>query len=73
MGGEAVDDLLEVLDVAHVGEHDVAVVAGDAAALDDLGRVLRTRATTLSWPGAGRVRMTALSEKPSARGSMRAW
>jgi len=26
-----------------------------------------TRATTLSWPGAGRVRMTALSAKPSAR------
>ncbi len=36
-----VDDRLEVLHVAHVGGHDVAVLARDAVALDDLGRVAR--------------------------------
>ena len=36
VGGEAVDDLLQVLDRAHVGGHHVAVVAGDPAAVDDL-------------------------------------
>ena len=35
---EAVDDLLEVLDVADVGADQVAVLAGHAQALDDLGR-----------------------------------
>src|SRR4051812_19229941 len=39
--GEAVDDLLEVLDVAHVRGHDEAVLAGDPVALDDLGRAPR--------------------------------
>ena len=38
--GELVDHLLEVLDVAHVGLHEVAVLAGDAVALDHLGRAL---------------------------------
>src|SRR3712207_7396768 len=38
---EVVDDLLEVLDVAHVRGHHVAVVAGDPAAVDDLRRALR--------------------------------
>ena len=38
--GELVDHLLEVLDVAHVRLHEVAVLAGDAVALDDLGRPL---------------------------------
>src|SRR4051794_4297536 len=37
---ELVDDLLEVLDVAQPGLHEVAVLAGDAVALDDLGRAL---------------------------------
>src|SRR5215210_4788887 len=37
--GEAVDDLLEVHDVAHVRGHDVAVVAGHPAALHHLGRL----------------------------------
>src|SRR5919109_5151666 len=36
---EAVDELLEVLDVAHGRLHEEAVFAGDAVALDDLGRV----------------------------------
>ena len=36
---EAVDDLLEVLDVADVGAHHVAVLPRHAVALDDLGRV----------------------------------
>src|SRR4051812_43991349 len=35
--GEDVDDVLEVLDVADPRGHDVAVVAGDAVALGDLG------------------------------------
>src|SRR5918996_6380140 len=38
---EAVDDLLEVLDRADVRLHEEAVLAGDAVALDDLGRVAR--------------------------------
>src|SRR5919198_335881 len=38
---EAVDDLLEVLDVAHRRLHEEAVLAGDAMALDDLGRLAR--------------------------------
>ena len=36
---EAVDDFLEVLDVAHVGAHHVAVLPRHPVALDDLGRV----------------------------------
>ena len=36
---EAVDDLLEVLDVADVGADQVAVLARHAQALDDLGRL----------------------------------
>src|SRR4051812_31630679 len=38
---EPVDDLLEVLDVADVGLHEEAVLAGDAVALDHLGRLAR--------------------------------
>src|SRR4051794_18523881 len=38
---EAVDDLLQVRDVAHRGLHEEAVLAGDAVALHDLGRVAR--------------------------------
>src|SRR4051812_15410887 len=38
---EAVDDLLQVLDVAHRGLHEEAVLAGDAMALDHLGGVAR--------------------------------
>src|ERR1700742_2086724 len=41
VGGEAIDDLLEVLDRAHVELHVEAVLAGHAVALDDLGSVLR--------------------------------
>ncbi len=40
VGREAVDQLLHALHVAHPGAHDVAVVAGDAMALDHLGRAL---------------------------------
>src|SRR4051812_24854307 len=38
---EAVDELLEVPDVAHVRLEEEAVLAGDAVALDDLRRGLR--------------------------------
>src|SRR5215212_11188208 len=38
---EAVDELLQVLDVAHRRLHEEAVLAGDAVALDDLGRRAR--------------------------------
>src|SRR3954454_6338597 len=38
---EAVDDLLQVRDVAHVGGHHEAVLARDAAAVDDLLGALR--------------------------------
>src|SRR4051812_25522392 len=38
---EAVDDLLEVRDVTHVGGQEEAVLAGDAVALDDLARAPR--------------------------------
>ena len=59
VGREPVDQLLEVLDVAHEGGHDVAVVAGHAVALDDLGAVARERRRpSASWRGAGRMRMT---------------
>ena len=53
--------LLEVLDVAHVGRHDVAVVAGDAVALDDLGRVAREVRDLGQLPRRGRMRMIAPS------------
>src|SRR5689334_10975146 len=39
--GEPVDELLEVRDVADVGLQEEAVLAGDAVALDDLGRRVR--------------------------------
>src|SRR3954447_6421884 len=50
---ELVDDLLEVLDVAHVRLHEVAVLAGDAVALDDLGRALGElrHLAYLAWRG----------------------
>ena len=69
MGGEPVDHLLEVLDIAHVGDRDVAVVAGHAVALDHLVRERAMSATIASLPGAGRVRITTPKPKPSRRGS----
>ena len=52
--GESVDDLFEVFDGAHVGVHDVAVLAGDAPAFDDLGRGLGevSDPAQLAWSGA---------------------
>jgi len=58
---------LEVLDVADVGEHDVAVVAGDPATLDDLGRPERHARDELepARRGAGADdRAQAVAERP---------
>ncbi len=54
MEREAVDDLLQVLDRAHVGGHDEAVLPGDPPAVDDLGRGLGElrHAGNLPWRGA---------------------
>jgi hypothetical protein len=49
-----VDDLFEVFDRAHVGEHDVAVLAGDAPAFDNFrgGSSDVTHVVQLPWGGA---------------------
>jgi len=49
-----VDDLFEVFDRAHVRVHDVAVLAGDASAFDNFGRVSGdlSDAVQLPWGGA---------------------
>ncbi len=49
-----VNDLFKVFDRAHVRVHDVAVVAGDASALDNFGRVSGdvSDAVQLPWGGA---------------------
>ena len=54
VGGELVDDLFEVFDGPHVGVHDVAVLASDASAFDDLGRGLGEvgHPAQLAWSGA---------------------
>src|SRR4051812_31949949 len=48
---ELVNDLLEVLDVAHPSLHEVAVLAGDAVALDHLGRALGELGTLVQLAG----------------------
>ena len=55
-----VDDLLEVLDRAHVGGQDEAVLTGDSAAVHHLGGPPGHVAHALQLPRSGRTRITAL-------------
>ena len=66
---EAVDHLLQVLDVPHVQLEEEAVLAGDPVALDHLRLSRASSATLGSWRADGRTRMIALSVYPSAFGS----
>ena len=68
MHGEAVDDLLEMLRRSHVRSHDVAVLAGDAVAVDDLDRVLRGPPDVVQ-PARGR----AHADHGAQREAERAW
>lgn len=49
-GDEVIDELLEVRDITDVRGDEVAVLAGDAVALDDLRRLLRQLRDVLELP-----------------------
>ena len=52
MGGKAIDHFFEVLDVAHVSGHDVAIVAVDASAVDDFRGVASEVGNRLQLAGS---------------------